>query len=66
MNRSTTVFIPMALALVLVLATVLYAIPVLLLIGEPDRRAWVGLVAVAWLVYLVAAFPLQRVDGAEL
>jgi hypothetical protein len=50
----------------LVLATALYAIPVLLLSGGPDRRAWVGLVAVAWLVYVVAAFPLQRIDGAEL
>jgi hypothetical protein len=50
----------------LALATVLYAIPVLLLVGEPEWHVWVGLVAVAWLVYLVTAFPLRRADGAEL
>ncbi len=50
----------------LALATVLYAIPVLLLVGEPEWRAWVLIVAVAWLVHLATAFPLRTSEEAEL
>ena len=50
----------------LALATVLYALPVLLLVGEAEWRFWVGLVAIAWLVYLVTAFPLRAADEVEL
>lgn len=50
----------------LALATVLFAVPALFLVGEPDWRGWLVLVAVAWLVYLATAFPLRGSRGAEL
>ncbi len=49
----------------LALATVLYAIPVLFLVGEPSWRVWAVIVAVAWAVYLATAIPLRDTLGAE-